>query len=606
MKNTQIANTQFPVVKNIAGSFIVGKDAPVVVRIAEIEDKMESLLQEVMAGTFVGVLINTPVNKKANIAEAQTVVDALNEMVVARLTAEATKQQSKGDVRAMGSKKFANRDEWAAGMSETKGNAEHVVMDRAVRNSNVGRFQSHAITVANQRFMDLGEYQVVVTGIEWFMDDNGNVRPDRYGRYGALYVQLPAGYADVRFYDRNEKKSFWYDFCDFSLNQFKSTFNPMDGSGELILAIKGNYFDGQLEVTLPKSKNENDPKKPYAKMKTRDIRFGMPHTDNNFNLEAALSAYVRFVGSLVTNDAGEYQFDAFTQANPKNRHGIDEHCGTCKFNMYVPGYDGMDESEEGFKNTLNTSDTIEMVQWGQEIPRRFCMVHRELVDLEAVKEINELAAEEHTSYYDEEGNLRYVGPNEILIAGKAVNRYVALKQGTAERCNGCAFYHNNAAKTEQQVSKEKAEGKEYVSKYWSEQARAERMPIQTLVHNGKHEEWVNAYPGEVDNALDFRVYGIGGVVVYGSEEVQEYVNDMGGLSFVGYTEEEDLLNGSAIKIINIVHATCNQFADLKPGTLDRVEKMIEVKPENLSPRVSKRWDGAVERLIKTIAENQGK
>lgn len=582
-----------------AGQFILGKNAEVTASILMASANMQAILDQVLAGTTVGILINNPVNKKANIAEAQAVVDAMNGMV-AKLTADAAKKTKGAGKKVAKNKvkdkpKFESRNAWADAQGQGIGaQKEDVNMDRAHRNSNVGRFQSHAITVAEQRFFDLGEYPVVVTGIEWFATG-------RKGPVGAMHVQISEGYADVNFYDRVEKKRFWYDFCDFNVNGFEygrlgdngektNPFNPADGSGELTLPIWSGKNDGQLYVFLPTSEYNGN---TYEVLRCRDIRFGKPHSDNNKNLEAALTAYLRFF-------AGE-----FVQANPANRHGIDEHCGSCKYNLYVPGYDNMDNEADGYKNTLNTSDTIEMVQWGQEIPRRFCMVHRELVDLEIVKEINEIMATEQTTYYDEEGNLRYVRENEIVMAGKAINKYVALKMGTADLCASCPFYHNNSAKTDKQVSKEKAEGKEYVSKYWSEQARPDRQVIQTLINNGKHEEWISSAPGEVEGALDFRVYGVGGVVIYGSEEVSEVASEGGVLSFIPEMEVEDVIESRAARIIEIIHRTCNNFGTIHENTLRDVENLLTQKPKGLSARMEKRWDGAVARLVSTISGNQG-
>lgn len=565
----------------------VGKNAGVVLRMAYFDTTSEivtAALSEIKQGYTVGILPAMPVNKKANIAAA--------EEVVALVQAELQKQNKpKGENKTMTNTTpkhqgpFKTREEWASAQENKVSSVTvHHNMDRAARNSNVGRFQSHAETVAAQRFMDLGEYAVTIVGIEWF------AKADRFGRLGAVTAKLPVGFADVSFYDNNLRKSEWYDFCDFDMNQFKTSFNPPAGSGLLTLAIKENG-DGELSVKLPKTKGKKEGQY-FDKLRVRDIRFGFPHSDNNSNLEAAISAYVRFY-------AGE-----FKQAHPVNRQGISEDCTTCKSNLYVPGYDNMDNEKDGYYNTLNTSDTIEMVQWGQEIPRRFCMVHRELVDLEIVKEINELAAHDQREYYDEEGQLRYARPNELVIAGKAVNKYVALKEGTADRCADCPFYHNNAAKTEKQIAKEKAEGKEYVSKYWSEQADADRMAIQTLTHNGKHGEWVTEFPGAVDGALDFRVYGIGGVVVYGSEEVSQAAYEGGVLNQVPVGKEENKDQSYASKVANIIYHMCNDFSKVTEDSLDRLFEMIEAKPAGLSARMERRWESSMARLMKTIQENQ--
>lgn len=563
------------------GQFVAGKNAEVIVKVADLnQETMMTVLSSAMEGMTIGITARMPVNKKTHIAEVEEVVADLN----AKLQMLTTKNESKGEVKTM-----TNETN-----NEVRPTAnEHRSMDRAARNTNVGRFQSHAETVAAQRFMDLGEYEVVVLGIEWSNRKNGPV--------GTLTVQLPVGYADVRFYDRTQKQAFWYDFCDFNIDgnqygrrgengQTTSPFNPSPGSGILTLPIWAGKNDNLLRVFLPTTEYSG---KKYDVIRTRDIRFGFPHSDNNKSLEAALTAYVRFY-------AGE-----FVQANPDNRNGIKEDCSTCKFNMYVPGYDGMDNEREGYQNTLNTSDTIEMVQWGNEIPRRFCMVNRELVDLEVVKEVNELMASDTAEYFDENGNLRYLRPQEILVAGRPVNKYAAIREGMQDQCVSCPFYHNNQAKTEQQIAKEKAAGKEYVSKYWSENARAERMSIQTLVHNGRFEEWVAEYPGAVDGALDFRVYGIGGLAIYGCDEVAEAAYEGGVLNQVPMTEAIDEIEGKASKIINYVYYACFNMYTIEESTLNSIISMLDEVPQGISPRTQSRLDSAIARLQATIQEYQG-
>lgn len=555
---------------------VTAVEGAVVVKFAEVETRKAEILEMVRNGVTVRIQPQLPVNKKANIAEAEVVASELMKLAVTENVDSQSTKQSKGEVKTM------TKQTQVKPMV-----AEHKNQDRAERNPNVGRFQSHAETVANQRFFDAGEFPVTVQSIEWF------ARPDGYKRIGKMTVQFPENYAEVRYYENDVKQWFWYDFCEFNMNQFRSSFNPEGGSGILTLAIKQNA-NGELYVSLPRSRNEEDPTRPYDKFRTRDVRFpdSNPHTDNNRNLEAALTAYLRFF-------EGE-----FVQANPKNRNGINEDCTTCKYNMYIPGFDGMDNEESGFKNTLDLSDTIEMAQWGQDIPRRFCMVNRELVDLEIVKEINELTAMDQSTYYDEEGTLRYTRPNEIVIAGKAVNKYIAIRQGTADRCGNCPFYHNNSAKTDAQINKEKDAGAEYVSKYWSEMARAERQAIQTLVPDTHGHKWVTGFPGEFDQAKEFRVYGLGGVVIYGSEEVNEAVVEFGVLNQVALMENETVEDNHAAKIINIIHSTCNTFARVTPEQLNEVLALVAAKPEGMSARMDKRWDGALKRLVETIESNK--
>jgi hypothetical protein len=648
MKNTTATATPM---------FVLGNNANVAVRVKAYYDNQDLYLALVQEGNTVGILPNAPVNKKANILEAEMLVKHLNETVVIEKQDQIEEEDVSGmktiqmvqaeievveegivqvaklfdegkikhtqkiaqtnrlmhqieDLRAeqvqiVSRNNFVNpiseaaraaaRFQWAE-KAHVVGKAapEATPIDRAYRNASVGSFQKHAIETANARFRDLGEYQVTVIAIAWFP------KPDRNNRLGKLVVQIPFGYAEIKYWDRNApqaERMQWHEFTDYNLDQFKSEFNPPVGTGLLTLAIRQGK-DGQLYVSLPKSVGKT-PGLYYDKMHVRDVRFGKAVSDNNRNLESALTSYLRFF------------VNEFKQANPVNRHGIEEHCGSCKFNMYVPGYDGMDNEVEGYKNTLNTNDTIEMVQWGQDIPRRFCMINHDLVDLDIIKDINEAAQSEVTTWFDAEGKMQWLKPGEVVLNGRGIHRYQAIKQGTMERCGACPHYHNNSPKSDEQITKEVTakrialgnnQADVYVSKYWSESARSERMAIQTLTQTSKGYEWINEYPGVVDSPIEFRVYGIGGTVVYGSEAVNEAAAMNGVLDIIPMMEEVNQAELKGAKVVNIIHQTCNRIADVTPANLEAIFIMMQKKPEGISERMATRWDNAVERLIKTLEE----
>lgn len=590
-------------VLNVVKATVGTKNAMHVIKVADLNGDNGQLhfnaaVDFLMAGKSVGIQPLTPVNKKEHIEEAKAWVQKINETIDALVG-----RTHKPKKEANGMKGFQSRDEWAEAQVHGLGKQKEMKpIDRAYRNQSVGVFQSHAQTVAQQRYLDIGEFEVEVEYIELFNKPKVNrYHPDWNPQLGIMQVRLPRGYAVTRWREKvnGQLQTFWEEFGDFMLDQRKSAdeqFNPAAGSGELILVIKENK-QGQAYVTLPKGKQYIDEfgKKQYPdRLRTRDVRFpdNEPQSFNNANLEAALTAYVRFF------------WGEFVQANPMNRHGIDESCITCKNVMYVPGYDNMDNEASGYKNTLNTNDTIEMVQWGQEIPRRFCMVQRELVDLEGVKQVNEALQREETHYFNEEGHLTALRPGEVIMHGRGVHRLTAIKESTYERCSVCPHYHNNAPKTEQQIGKEKADGAQYVSKYWSEDARPERMAIQTLVHNGKHSEWVNQYPGEVENPIEFRVYSIGGLAIYGIPEINDFAVQTGVLNQIPFMEEVNEAEAYAAKVVNYAYQVCRRLSEATPERINHVTELLQTMPEGISDRMERRWLKAVEYMQETILNAQ--
>lgn len=432
-------------------------------------------------------------------------------------------------------------------------------------------------TVAERYLASLGEYAVEVVGIEYF------ARPDNYGRVGKLHVMIPAGYMEIKVWNKAAGEFEWTEFADHQLDQFRKRFIPPAGNGLLTLAIKENASG--LFVRLPKTKAK-DSMTFYDVVRTKSIKWGKGHSDNNANLEAALTAFVRAFES------------EFVQEHPLNRFGFNESCMSCRNMEFLQMKDGVTDDLVDSKSNivLDQQDIPTLAQYGAMIPQAYCTVYREFVDQEAVEEANKATQLEKEYYVDEEGEYRWLGVNEILIAGKAVKKAEIRREGTASKCASCPFYHKNEFKGEHRIAKEKAVLAEsgqpgYVSPYFTTRAVAERMPIQVLT-NGN---WEVGFPGEFEAPEAFRVQGLGGVVVYGSE-LMAHANP----NFVAPTEDVRWDELEINKQINMIFHAAFNLRTLSEEQAEEVFHLAMNKPKDLSAFYSDKWDKAVSFLAQSL------
>lgn len=446
------------------------------------------------------------------------------------------------------------------------------------KNATAVGVRKYAEEVKVRHLLALGEYPITVVGINWFP------KPDQYNRIGTVTVTVPAGYMEIKVWDNVDRKFVWHEFESYNYDQMKATARRLTaGSGFLTLTITETK-DGKVQVRMPKTKGKNSDVY-YDVFRTKDVRFGVSHTDNNVNLQAAIMAFLQVL-------IGE-----FVQANPMNRNGYSEHCGNCRHNVYLPMHDGLAEE---YENKMSSQDVIDTVQYGSRMPQWVCGVYGDFTDVDAIENANEAGAFSITQYTDNEGVVKQLRHDEILIDGAPVKLYNIRKEGTIERCGGCAFYHKNERKPENALASEKMNAKEgqYVSAYWTERADHSRMPIQVLVGS----EWVTGNPGEIEEGTEFRIKGIGGVNVYASEEVLAIAD----MSFVAPVEEYNEVEAKGAKLVNIIHQAANNFDQVDEKTLDAVFGLIEnTDKDTLSVPLQRRLDRAVERLAQTIAEYQG-
>ena len=455
--------------------------------------------------------------------------------------------------------------------------------------------------VKQQYLRNIGEHAVRVRAIQAL--ERPQITPWGTIYIGKMLVELPRSYAEIRIWNGSVFE--WHDFADYDLDATKplSPFDtPPYGSGRLVLWVRSDK-KGNKYVTLPKTRGKNGIF--YDVIRTRDCRSETATYDNNRNLEAALTAFLR------------YGHGEFVQENPKNRFGLNESCMTCRYMAYLQVNDGiydnlLDEKDpltDMYKKDLKSRailqqpDVMQLGQYGQLQPQALCLALEEFVDLETVDEANAEAATEKSPYLDENGQYRFLDPDEILIAGRPMKIRDIRVEGTKEICANCPFYHMNVYKGEVRIGKEKVEsGGQYVSPYWKTQARPGRQIIQVLVKKDGQEEWVTQHAGEhYPNAKEFRIKGIG-VTVYGTEELMSVFRP--GAPF--RMEDVDFEKASVQKDIKMMYQALLNWRELSVEAKRKVISMSKSKPNNLDPLLSQKWDRVAALLQNAVISDQQK
>lgn len=451
--------------------------------------------------------------------------------------------------------------------------------------------EDYLLATADRYNRKLGRYNVVVEGIEFF--DNGD-RRKRWDRIGAMTIRVPRGYATISEWNQEERQFVWHDFADFDFDQLtkQNRFAPLvEGSGLLTMAIKDVEFEGGLYVRMPMSPGKEDGTF-FPVLKTSDIRFGLPHSENNRNLEAAMSAFLRVFTS------------EFKKGNPLNRYNIKPGCLTCRYAQVLGTQDGVNDDLETTNSSrvLQQNDIPTLVGWGQRTPIVHCTVFNEFKDFDGILAANKADANDmtNTTVYDvEEGEDRYLRKGELFIDGKIVKSEDLRLEVTREDAEDCDHYHGNVAKGEKRAAKDRIDsGNPYSSAYWTDRAEVNRQVVQTKV-NG---DWVNAFPGEVEDPEEFRVMGLGGVMVTGTADIMAAANG----EFVPEREEHDNVRGELLKKVDQIFFAAFNFKKLTDDQAEMVLTMAANRPDTDDKYVLGRWDAGCEYLAQTmirIAEN---
>jgi hypothetical protein len=660
-----------------AASFVVGKNADLTVRVAEmveagvLTDKAFEMAELVKAGMSVGITVRNPHNKKEHIAEVNELVGILNRMVAEDLEVvveEAPKQTTKKEVVEMktapmtkedikariihlegeivlaeklftdGKLKFDKKTErinaadreidilrrklaelsaptetmsghtrtarelWAdrhvdiSAGSATAAQNDH---SKGARNAAFREISDRIEYAKNDYMASLKSNDVVVYDIVYKQGD--------YDRIGNIVFRVPAGMMEISKW--TGEKYEWVSMDDHDYDGTLPTRRRlMAGSGFIRLAIKMDA-NKMPYISWPKSKGKNEGQY-YEVFKTADARFDFLTSDNNLNLKAALETFLlTFWGKLMT-------------ANVRNRSAFNASCNNCRFKTDLPIYDGVDEE---YEHKANAIDTSELGQYGSRMPQLICTVHSQLMDRDLIEEVNESEAVQGKQYFDEEGNVRFAGPNHVVVGGKPVALYNLRSQATVDTCAGCPFYSKNERKPDKRYDKEveeavfeytKAGGKIvrkeedgrldlkamgiYVSKYWTDRANANAQPVFTKTIEHGNTKWTLGFPGEFENPQDFMVMGIGGIRIYGSPDVLRVAK----WDFVPQVEAFRAEEASVLKLVDIIHQTANQITRIDQATLDNVIKMIQTTPKPVKEPLVTRYNRAIKRLADTIRENQ--
>ena len=632
---------------------VAGKNAEVVVRIADLsnEDVMNFVIKQAAAGITVGITPRNPHNKKEHVEELKNMVEELNGAVES--ATQTNQNQSKGEVNTMTTTTNGRIEELKKEAAVIERMAKENLITNAEKVSRLNNVLREMDALTREVLSQEIKPATVTTNIDDMNRTNNTAiadyskraknpafknvadrididkdrliasrkthnvtvlsilayaNPDRQNRIGEIVFESPAGMMEVKKWNATEKKFIWVPMEQCTYNGFARQFDRVtDGSGLIKLAIKADS-NGVPFISWPKAPGKVEGQF-YDVFRTSDARFDIMHSDNNHNVQAALTAFVlTFWGE-------------FKQANPRNRAGFNQHCGNCRHMVYLPVFDGTDEE---YDNKTNAIDTSELGQWGSRMPQWICGVSGDFVDAEAIDDVNESTSYESRQYYDTEGNLRFARPNEVVIAGKPVNLYKVRAEGSEERCASCPFYAKNERKSDKKYGQEveravdaftkdggrivrdehgkldlKAMGI-FVQKYFTERAQSSAQPVFTKHAQGGTEVWSVGFPGEFENATEFMVQGLGGVNVFGDPEVMEYMNK----GFVATTEEYDENSARVSKLIDMIYNVSFNFARLEAQTLDNLIALIGSTPQPVKPTVKSRYERALAFLATTIQDNQ--
>lgn len=471
------------------------------------------------------------------------------------------------------------------------------VSDHKYVNPGIGAMKSYLMTKASEYNNAIGTYDIMVEEIEFF--ERGDSRL-RYGRIGAITIAVPRGYMTISEWDpqapnkKGELGAFVSrDMADHDYNQtvYNDRFAPLHvGSGRLTLAIKdrNDKMEQGLFVGFPKSPSKEvdekgNPLNFYDILKTCDVRWGKPHSDNNRNLEAALSAFLRVW-------AGE-----FIKANVENFHALKPSCLTCRFAQLLGTKDGVSDDLEDAKSNkvLQQNDIPTLVAFGSRTPIVHCQVKRKIMDFDMVLAANQSEALELEQVYDSElGDMRYLRKGELYVEGRIIKGSELRYEATREAAEDCSNYHGNVYKGEARAAADRiAKGNPYESSYWTDRAEVGRMAVQSLT-NGV---WENVFPADVEDFTEFRVIGLGGIVLYGTEEIMADTT----IKTVP-VEEFDTELASIMNKINQIYFAAFNFNKLSAEQANIVFEMAANKPELEDNYLSMKWDNACTHLANTV------
>ncbi len=519
-------------------------------------------------------------------------------------------------------------------LDNSKGNA----LDVTQRNP-------HTFFTGHTNHVQSGVMQYINEGARRFMEHQekmnlevtdfmfvNNAKADAFGRkvIGVLQVRVGAGVMVVKQWEQTPEalaagkrgEFVWKAFENHTYTKAAPTaqgirvyktdvFAPlMEGEGILTLPIYENK-EGLAHVSLPVTRAEKEGKVTFYEV-FRSRRAGAEFFSARTNevINALLTASARLLRAQ------------FVEANPLNRGGIKESCLNCRFIKYFPIKDGVTDDLETDKGSL--VDTTKEIQsgkagidyssarWmqqlstdeltgnGSNLPQHFCPVVGQYVGKKAVMDFKKLSEAESNQVELEEGVFTYVPAGKVVVSGRVMDYNEYLENELENVASDCNYYHMNEPKGAHVVAAEKVEAREergtdangnyaekvYVSPNYVTNAKPERMPVQMRV-NGV---WVNAFPGQVDNADAIRIYGLEGYKMMFSEKAMDRFAAYG----FNYVPTKEAVDAEKFNFNVVLRGSYNTLMNNNASEEDvaEIESYVKETPAHIVEMFKKRADGA--------------
>lgn len=408
--------------------------------------------------------------------------------------------------------------------------------------------------------------EVLITGINFDRE-----KTDDDNRVGKISLILPK---NLLFF-RHWRGLGWdlVDASDYHLDQTTSDPElklrlpwelPPKGKG-LILWIREDR-EGRLYVRLPQfwSKKRKRFENPW-RLKPSDFNDAKPAVKHVEDLEAAINAFLQV-------------FDMkFSRHNPRFRVDYGEFsCTQCRhadwLKVVKDETDLESALEKGSNYVYREVDVNYTAAFGNILPKLWCRAKQKLLDYQIAKQVNEFLSLDRKDMFgvDKDGNYRLVRHDEIVLGGKIVKMADFRHEATVTECQNCPFFHRKTGKFET--------------------AKVSKQILETLTPDG----WKIGVPGEFRKSLQFRVRGLSGIVVRGTNAIFEAINK-------GYipAEEFDPYFESRKKIRDVWMAAFN-VRKLSEGVLAELMGMIQEGLKLTTESLSQKWEKAKVGLARAI------